>query len=131
MDDLKRPPSARFVTTNTLGRGAYLPQKGPERTAQERLLGIARISQKMGDVTTARAALDRLASFPTQGNLTEETQRVSDLAQVDFDKEKVLGQGALLNLEHAAVKIEIKRGKIPAAILEAATRHRLRGVSEI
>ncbi|WFU00698.1 hypothetical protein QA648_11000 [Rhizobium sp. CB3171] len=131
MDDLRTPHSTRSVTPDPLGRGAYLPKKRPERTAQERLLGIARISQKMGDVTTARAALDQLASLPTQKNLTEEILRVCDLVRVDFDKEKVLGQGSLLNLDHAAVKIEIKRGKIPAAILEAATRHRHRGVSDI
>lgn len=88
-------------------------------------MGIARASQKLGDTATARAALDRLTAKPIPDGLAPEIARVAKLVSDDYEREKPLGEGALLDLDHFFVKLGISRGRYPDSILETAKRYRL------
>lgn len=90
------------------------------RTLEEKLLGIARASQKTGEVATARAALKKLSSSPLPSHLEEEFRRVSSLVEADYEREKILGEGALLDLDHLVVKERVRLGRYPAEVLDAA-----------
>ncbi|PZU82825.1 MAG: hypothetical protein DI528_18510 [Shinella sp.] len=94
------------------------------RTPEEKLLGIARASQLLGDVATARAALDRLSAVTVPDQLAPEIARVAKLVADDYEREKPLGEGALLDLDHLFVKLGISRGRYPSAVLETARRYR-------
>lgn len=92
------------------------------RTPEEDLLGIARASQKLGEVATARAALKKLSSSPLPSHLGEEFKRVSSLVEADYEREKILGEGSLLDLDNLFVKERIRRGVYPSAVLEVARK---------
>jgi len=94
-----------------------------KRTPEEKLLGIARASQMLGDIATARAALAELNAKPQAEHLVGEITRVAALVAADYEKERALGEGALLDLKHFFVKIGISRGRYPDAVLETARKH--------
>ncbi len=94
-----------------------------KRTPPEKLLGIARASQKLGDIATARAALAELNAKPQAEHLIGEITRVAALVAADYEKERTLGEGALLDLNHFFVMIGISRGRYPDAVLETARKH--------
>ncbi len=98
--------------------------RNSKRTPQEKLLGIARASQRLGDITTARAALDRLNAEVMPDHLVAEISRVAALTAADYEREKPLGEGALLDLDHFFVKMGISRGRYPQSVLDMARKYR-------
>jgi hypothetical protein len=94
------------------------------RTPEEDLLGIARASQKLGEVATARAALEKLSSFQLPAHLEGEFKRLSSLVDADYARESILGEGSLLDLDNLFVKERIRRGVYPSAVLEVARKAR-------